>query len=75
MIQALQRSMTFEEFLDWYPEDGNRYELMDGEIISARPRGDHAEALSLLTRKLGREMERLDLELRLMAADILTITE
>jgi Uma2 family endonuclease len=66
MIQALQRVMTFEEFLDWYPEDGNCYELMDGEVISVRPRavrprGEHEEVISLLTRKLDREVERLDL--------------
>jgi Uma2 family endonuclease len=61
MIQALQRSMTFEEFLDWYPEDGNCYELMDGAVISVRPRGDHEEVISLLTRKLDRELERLGL--------------
>jgi Uma2 family endonuclease len=61
MIQALQRSMTFEEFLDWYPEDGNCYELMDGKVISVRPRGDHEEVISLLTRKLDRELERLGL--------------
>jgi Uma2 family endonuclease len=61
MIQALQRLMTFEEFLDWYPEDGNCYELMDGEVIAVRPRGEHEEVTSLLTRKLDREVERLDL--------------
>jgi Uma2 family endonuclease len=61
MIQALQRPMTFEEFLDWYPEDGNCYELMDGEVVSVRPRGDHEEVIGMLTRKLDREMERLDL--------------
>lgn len=61
MIQVLKRSMTFEEFLDWYPEDGNCYELMDGEVMSVRPRGEHEEVISLLTRKLDREVERLDL--------------
>ncbi|NJN39395.1 MAG: Uma2 family endonuclease [Acaryochloridaceae cyanobacterium CSU_3_4] len=58
MIQALQRSMTFEEFLDWYPEDGNCYELMDGEVISVRPRGEPEEVISLLTRKVDREVDR-----------------
>lgn len=52
MIQALQRSMTFEEFLDWYPEDGYCYELIDGEVISVRPRGEYEEVISILTRKL-----------------------
>ncbi|MGB7416598.1 MAG: Uma2 family endonuclease [Thermosynechococcaceae cyanobacterium] len=60
MIQALQRSMTFEDFLDWYPEDGNCYELIDGEVISMRPRGEHEEVISVLTRRLDREMERLN---------------
>jgi Uma2 family endonuclease len=61
MIQALHRSMTFAEFLDWYPEDGRRYELIDGEVVEMRPRGDHEEVISILTRKLDREVERLDL--------------
>lgn len=61
MMQVLQRSMTFEEFLDWYPEDGNCYELIDGEVISVRPRGEHEEVISVLTRKLDREVERLGL--------------
>jgi Uma2 family endonuclease len=60
-MQALQRSMTFEEFLDWYPEDGNCYELIDGEVVTVRPRGEHEELTSLLTRKLDREIERLEL--------------
>jgi Uma2 family endonuclease len=61
MIQALRRSMTFEEFLDWYPEDGRRYELIDGEVVEVRPRGDHEEIVSILIRKLDREIERLGL--------------
>jgi hypothetical protein len=32
--------MTFEEFLGWYPEDGNCYELMDGEVISGAKADD-----------------------------------
>ncbi len=56
MIQALQRAMTFTEFLDWYPEDGNRYKLMAGEVRVVRPRGEHEETTSLLTRKLYREV-------------------
>jgi Uma2 family endonuclease len=62
MIQSLQQPMTFEEFLDWYPEDGHCYELMDGEVVTVRPRGEHEEVTSLLTRKLDREIERLDLD-------------
>lgn len=61
MVELKQRLMTFEEFLDWYSEDGNCYELMGGEVILVRPRGEHEEVTSLLTRKLDREIERLDL--------------
>jgi Uma2 family endonuclease len=61
MVQAVQRLMTFEEFLDWYPEDGKRYELIDGKAIEVRPRGDHEKIIGALTRKLDREIERLNL--------------
>ncbi|MBW4549961.1 MAG: Uma2 family endonuclease [Aphanocapsa sp. GSE-SYN-MK-11-07L] len=37
MIRALQRSMTFDQFLDWYPEGGKRYELIDGEASKLPP--------------------------------------
>ena len=60
MVRAVLRSLTFEEFLEWYPEDGKRYELIDGEIVEMRPVGDHEEIAGLITRKLDREIERLD---------------
>ncbi len=61
MVQAAQQFLTFEEFLEWYPEDGKRYELIDGEIVEMRPVGDHEEIAGLITRKLDREIERLNL--------------
>jgi Uma2 family endonuclease len=61
MVQSVPRLMTFAEFLDWYPEDGKRYELMGGEVVEVRPRGEHEEIISVLTRKLDREIERLNL--------------
>ena len=27
------RPISFEEFCNWYPDDGKRYELIEGEII------------------------------------------
>ena len=41
MAQALPKLLTFEEFLAWYPEDGRRYELIEGEIVEMRPVGQH----------------------------------
>ena len=32
MARVLPKLLTFEEFLVWYPEDGRRYELIEGEI-------------------------------------------
>jgi Uma2 family endonuclease len=61
MVQTRQRLMTFAEFLDWYPENGRRYELIDGEAVEVRPTGDHEEISGLLTRKFDREIERLNL--------------
>ena len=30
MTQALSNPLTFEAFLAWYPDDGGRYELIEG---------------------------------------------
>ena len=61
MYAPVTRLMTFEEFLKWYPEDGRRYELLDGEVVEMRPIGEHEEVSSLITRKVDREIERLNL--------------
>ncbi|MEN9222828.1 MAG: Uma2 family endonuclease [Thermostichus sp. BF3_bins_97] len=61
MIQAIRQLMTFEEFLNWYPEDG-RYELINGEVIEVRPRGDHEDVTSQIVRLVDREIERLGLD-------------
>jgi Uma2 family endonuclease len=39
VTQALSKPLTLEEFLAWYPEDGRRYELIEGEIVEMRPVG------------------------------------
>ncbi|MGK7928915.1 MAG: hypothetical protein AB4290_27375 [Spirulina sp.] len=33
IIPTQTRSLSFEEFLQLCPEDGKRYELIDGQII------------------------------------------
>ena len=35
MTIVTQQKLTFDQFLDQYPEDG-RYELVDGEIVEMR---------------------------------------
>jgi Uma2 family endonuclease len=44
MSQALTKPITFDEFIEWYPEDSEvRYELHDGVIVEMpKPRGKHS---------------------------------
>jgi Uma2 family endonuclease len=45
MSQALTKPVTFDEFIEWYPEDSQvRYELHDGVIVKMpKPRGKHSK--------------------------------
>lgn len=54
-------SLTFEQFLQQYPEDGGKYELHRGEIVAVRPIGAHEKVAALIARKLNFEIERLSL--------------
>ncbi len=38
MIQAVDRTLTFMEFLESYPEAGGRYELIEGMVVEMRGR-------------------------------------
>jgi Uma2 family endonuclease len=47
--QPLQKLYSFDEFIEWYPGDGKRYELHDGVIIEMPPAtGDHTFIISFL---------------------------
>jgi Uma2 family endonuclease len=49
MTQALQKSITFEEFVQWKPNDG-RFELHDGVIVEMpQPLGGHEEITGFIT--------------------------
>ncbi len=61
MVQSLSQQLTFEAFLQWHPEDGRRFQLIDGHVIEMRPAGDHEELASRITRLFDREIDRLDL--------------
>lgn len=62
MTQALPKLVTFEEFIDWYPNTGVRYELHDGVIVEMPPpTGDHEKVVGFLARKLTVEFDRLNL--------------
>ncbi|MGK7877359.1 MAG: Uma2 family endonuclease [Xenococcaceae cyanobacterium] len=51
MIQIAPKPITFEKFLEWYPDQG-RYELIDGKVVSMQPTGKHEEITEFLSRQL-----------------------
>ncbi|WP_204105013.1 MULTISPECIES: Uma2 family endonuclease [Spirulina sp. CCY15215] len=60
MIQALPKLLSFEEFLDWYPENGI-YELHKGVIVELKPTGTHEEISEFLNEQFILEIHRLKL--------------
>ncbi|BAY37758.1 hypothetical protein NIES2111_20990 [Nostoc sp. NIES-2111] len=63
MTQAITKPVTFEEFVDWLPENtGLRYELHNGSIVEmAQPVGEHEEVKSFLGVEIPAEIKRLGL--------------
>ncbi|MGJ5631558.1 Uma2 family endonuclease [Nostoc sp. CALU 1950] len=63
MTQAIPKLVTFEEFVDWLPENSAvRYELHNGDIVEmAQPVGEHEEVKGFLTIKLSALIDRLNL--------------
>ncbi|MEH2191088.1 MAG: Uma2 family endonuclease [Nostoc sp.] len=62
MTQVLPKLLTLNEFIEWYPNDGKRYELHKGVIIEMPPpTGSHEKVIAFLSRKLTVEFDRLDL--------------
>ncbi|MBK1989758.1 Uma2 family endonuclease [Sphaerospermopsis aphanizomenoides BCCUSP55] len=64
MIQVLPQTklVTFEEFIECYPNTGLRYELYDGVIIEMTPPvGDHEEIVGFLVGEIVTEYKRLKL--------------
>ncbi|HYX17161.1 MAG TPA: Uma2 family endonuclease [Nostoc sp.] len=62
MTQALPKLLTFNEFIEWYPNDGKRYELHKGVIVEMPPpTGSHEKVIAFLSRKLTVEFDRLNL--------------
>lgn len=59
MIQVLQQRLTFEEFLETYPEDGRRYELIEGSVVEMRPIGPHELISSFIGAEFNIEIRRL----------------
>jgi Uma2 family endonuclease len=62
MTQTLSELVTYEEFIEWFPNDVKRYELHNGVIIEmAPPTGDHEKVVGFLARKITVEFDRMNL--------------
>ena len=63
MTQAILKPVTFDEFIDWYPENSeNRYELHNGAIVEmAKATGEHSEVARFLVAELNFKIRRLGL--------------
>lgn len=61
--QTEAKIYTFNEFIEWLPENFNaRYELHNGSIIQMpQPTGEHEEVKGFLARKVSVEFDRLNL--------------
>ena len=65
MTQAISKLMTFDEFLEWKPENG-RYELHNGFIVEMQTTGKHEKVVDFLQTELILETRRLQLPYRFL---------
>ncbi len=76
MTQALPKLVTHEEFMDWYPNDGKRYELHKGVIVEmAPPTGDHENVVGFLTVQIGFQLLQMGLLYRIPKTAFVKPTE
>ncbi len=60
MTQTLPKLVTYEEFIEWLPNDGKRYELHDGVIVEmSQPTGKHEKVTSFLTLELAVQVRNM----------------
>ena len=64
MVQSPPKLLTFDEFIEWLPED-RRYELQEGVIVEMQPTGQHEDIAGFLAQELTLEYARLNLPYRI----------
>ncbi len=66
MTQAINKLTSFEEFIEWYPDNGIRYELHKGVIVEMPPpNGEHENVIGFLAEKITIQYVRLGLPYRI----------
>ncbi|NJK54575.1 MAG: Uma2 family endonuclease [Pleurocapsa sp. SU_5_0] len=61
MIAPQTKPISFEEFMEWYPDEGDRYELIEGVIVEMLPTGSHEDIAGFLVAELNLEIRRQNL--------------
>ena len=54
MIQAHKQKLTFEEYLTYEDDTDNRYELIDGELVTLPPESEPNTAVSSISFRCNR---------------------
>lgn len=62
MVAPQIKPIGFEEFIDWYPEDSKRYELIEGVIVEVLPTGSHEDVSGFLIAELNFEIRKQNLD-------------
>ncbi len=55
------KPISFEEFIEWYPDNGKSYELIEGIIVEMLPTGSHEDISGFLIAELNLEIRKQNL--------------
>ncbi|ACK67231.1 protein of unknown function DUF820 [Rippkaea orientalis PCC 8801] len=61
MAQSLTKSLSFQDFLEQYPNQSGKYELINGEMVEMRATRGHDNVARFISKAFDREVERLGL--------------
>lgn len=61
MLVKERQGLSFVKFLEWYPDNGKRYELIDGVVVEMLPTGTHSEVGGVIAGELNFEIRRQNL--------------
>ncbi len=60
--QTIPKLLSFDDYINDYPDDGKRYQLIEGKLVEMmRPIGKHEEIGGFIALELGLEIRRLQL--------------
>ena len=66
MTQTLPKLVTFEQFIEWYPSNGVRYELHKGVIVEMPPpTGEHENVVGFLAAQIAFQFLQMGLPFRI----------